>query len=93
MLAKSFARIHWQNLANFGVLALEFVNPDDYDTIREGDVLVLDGLRDALTTGSELSVHVPSRDAEIPVRHRLSPRQLEDVLAGGIIPKLALRGR
>ncbi|WP_068160933.1 aconitate hydratase [Rhodococcus phenolicus] len=93
VLAKSFARIHWQNLANFGVLALEFVNPDDYDTIREGDVLVLDGLRDALTTGSELSVHVPSRDAEIPVRHRLSPRQLEDVLAGGIIPKLALRGR
>ena len=93
VLAKSFARIHWQNLANFGVLALEFVNPDDYDTIREGDVLVLDGLRDALTTGSELSVHVPSRDAEIPDRHRLSPRQLEDVLAGGIIPKLALRGR
>ncbi|MGW0017995.1 aconitate hydratase [Rhodococcus sp. NPDC003382] len=91
VLAKSFARIHWQNLANFGVLALEFANPDDYDVIEQGDVLVLDGLRDALVAGPELSVHNSTRNTDIPVRHRLSPRQLEDVLAGGIIPKLALR--
>src|SRR5699024_5630819 len=30
VIAKSFARIHWQNLANFGVLPLEFANPEDY---------------------------------------------------------------
>ncbi len=51
MIATSFARIHWQNLANFGVLALEFENPDDYDTIRQDDVLVLDGVRDAIRSG------------------------------------------
>ena len=33
VIAKSFARIHWQNLANYGVLALEFENPGDHDTI------------------------------------------------------------
>ncbi|WP_420749041.1 aconitate hydratase [Rhodococcus sp. O3] len=93
VLAKSFARIHWQNLANFGVLALEFENPNDYDAIEQGDVLVLDGLRDALVAGPHLSVHDSTRNIDIPVRHRLSPRQLEDVLAGGIIPKLALRER
>ncbi|MDV2478140.1 aconitate hydratase [Rhodococcus zopfii] len=93
VLAKSFARIHWQNLANFGVLALEFENPDDYDAIEQGDVFVLDGLRDALVAGPDLSVHDSTREVDIPVRHRLSPRQLEDVLAGGIIPKLALRER
>ena len=27
MIAKSYARIHWQNLANFGVLAAEFADP------------------------------------------------------------------
>ena len=33
VIAKSFARIHWQNLANFGVLAVEFDDPDDYDRV------------------------------------------------------------
>lgn len=93
VLAKSFARIHWQNLANFGVLALEFENPDDYDAIEQGDMLILDGVRGALAAGARLSVHDVTHEKDIPVLHRLSPRQREDVLAGGIIPKLALRAR
>jgi aconitate hydratase len=47
VIAKSFARIHWQNLANYGVLALEFENPGDYDTIDQGDTLGIQQLRDA----------------------------------------------
>ncbi|MGO3894785.1 aconitate hydratase, partial [Brevibacterium aurantiacum] len=39
VIAKSLARIHWQNLANFGVLALEFATEDDYETLSQGDVL------------------------------------------------------
>jgi len=27
VIAKSFARIHWQNLINFGVLPMTFVKP------------------------------------------------------------------
>ena len=34
VLARSFARIHWQNLANFGVLPLTFAGPGDYDLIE-----------------------------------------------------------
>ena len=37
VIAKSYARIHWQNLANFGVLAAEFTDPADYDRIEAGD--------------------------------------------------------
>ena len=48
VLAVSFARIHWQNLANFGVLALEFTDPDDYQSIEQGDVLILEDLRNTL---------------------------------------------
>src|SRR5690349_1375013 len=44
VIAKSFARIHWQNLANFGVLALEFADPADYDSVTQGDVLSLTNL-------------------------------------------------
>ncbi|MEV0945109.1 aconitate hydratase [Rhodococcus sp. NPDC049939] len=92
VIAKSFARIHWQNLANFGVLALEFENPDDYDTIRQGDVLILDGVREAIRSGARLTVFDVTRELEIPVHHRLSRRQVNDVLAGGLIPNLARQG-
>ncbi|MBV8161972.1 MAG: aconitate hydratase, partial [Acidimicrobiia bacterium] len=51
VIAKSFARIHWQNLVNFGILPLEFADPADYDRIVQGGVLVLDGLRDGRRDG------------------------------------------
>ncbi len=33
-LVKDFARIHWQNLVNFGVLPLTFVHEKDYEKNR-----------------------------------------------------------
>src|SRR5699024_3356568 len=41
VIAASFARIHWQNLANFGILPLEFVDPDDASAISQDRVLEL----------------------------------------------------
>ncbi|WP_413099540.1 aconitate hydratase [Streptomyces sp. Inha503] len=91
VIAKSYARIHWQNLVNFGVLPLEFEDPADYDRIGPDDRLHVSGLREALAPGGEpaLRVRNATRDEEYTVRHRLSPRQREAVLAGGIIPALA----
>jgi aconitate hydratase len=91
VLAKSFARIHWQNLANFGVLALELTAESDYADIDTGDTLVIDGLRAAVAAGSELTVTNLTKGSQYTVRHRLSPRQTEAVLAGGQIPLLAAR--
>jgi aconitate hydratase len=89
VIAKSFARIHWQNLANFGILALEFENPDDYDEIAQGDVLRIDGVRDALRAGTPLVAHDQTRRCDVALSHRLSQRQVMAVLAGGVIPLLA----
>ncbi len=89
VIAKSFARIHWQNLANFGILAVEFEDPADYERIAQDDVLRIDGLRDALRDGSSLVAHNQTRDADIALCHRLSQRQVDSVLAGGVIPLLA----
>jgi aconitate hydratase len=86
VIARSYARIHWQNLANFGVLATEFTDPGDYDRIETGDELSVDGLTGALGSGTELTVHNQTRDTGYRVRHRLSPRQAAMVLAGGQIP-------
>jgi aconitate hydratase len=90
VLACSFARIHGQNLANFGVLPLEFADEGDRERISAGDTLVLDGLHDALPTG-ELTVRNTTKDEDYRVTHRLSARQVEAVLAGGRIPLLARR--
>jgi aconitate hydratase len=89
VIAKSFARIHWQNLANYGVLALEFENADDYDTIDQDDTLRIGHLRDTLASRDTIEVENLTKKRSFPVRHRLSPRQVKDVLAGGLIPRLA----
>src|ERR1700712_4388548 len=88
VVAKSFARIHWQNLANFGVLALELADDDDYDKIENGDVLVVEGLPDVLKSGQELEIRNDTKDESYGVRHRLSERQIDLLAAGGLIPTL-----
>ncbi|MFT6942433.1 MAG: aconitate hydratase [Nitriliruptoraceae bacterium] len=82
VLAVGYARIHWQNLANFGVLALE-IDRADHARLRQGDVLRLHGLREAVTSGaSEVAVEVDGRDA-LTARISLSDRQRANVRAGG----------
>jgi aconitate hydratase len=91
VLASSYARIHWQNLANFGVLPLEFVDEADAERIEVGDQLAVEGLRDALRRG-EVTIHNRTRDQSIRTRHRLSPRQVAMILAGGRIPQFRQPG-
>jgi aconitate hydratase len=88
VLAISYARIHWQNLANFGVLALEFADPDDYDRIDQGDKLELHGIRSALKNDTGLTVRNVTKAEEYRAVHRLSERQVGMLLAGGLIPWL-----
>jgi aconitate hydratase len=87
VLALSFARIHWQNLVNFGVLPLEVVDEGDLEEIEVDDVLEMSGLRKALT-GSDLTVRNTTQGTEYAVRHRMSGRQVEVLLAGGLVPWL-----
>ncbi|MGO1909770.1 MAG: aconitate hydratase [Brevibacterium linens] len=87
VVAKSLARIHWQNLANFGVLALEFTNESDYESLSQGDVLEFRGLRDELGEGTTITAEAAGRKFEF--RHGLSPRQVEMILAGGRIAQRA----
>ncbi|MBW0104080.1 aconitate hydratase [Pseudonocardia sp. KRD291] len=90
VVARSYARIHWQNLANFGVLALEFADPADRDRIDQGTVLHLTGLHGL--PGTDRIVATDDDGHEFTLTHRLSARQVRDVVAGGTIPQLARRG-
>jgi aconitate hydratase len=87
VIAKSFARIHWQNLANFGILALEFADDADYDALEQGATLSFSGVRDALQNGAEVTGTVDGTGYTF--RHQLSERQVSMVLAGGLIRQIA----
>ncbi|WP_053219297.1 aconitate hydratase [Virgibacillus senegalensis] len=84
-LAKDFARIHWQNLVNFGVLPLTFVDEEDYAKINQGDVLELTDLRNKLQQGNEFNISIKGKNQSIAVQHALSGRQVEIMLKGGLI--------
>ncbi|HET7627235.1 MAG TPA: aconitate hydratase [Bacillales bacterium] len=82
-LAKDFARIHWQNLINFGVLPLTFTKEDDFEQLEQGDVIELSQLHDQITQGNEVQVKVKGKELSFTAHHSLSPRQIDVVLAGG----------
>jgi aconitate hydratase len=91
VIAKSFARIHWQNLVNFGVLPLTFAVAVDYETVQPDERIRITNLHGILRRGRELSGHVVGRERAIELRHDLSERQIELLLAGGAINWMRIR--
>ena len=85
VIAKSFARIHWQNLCNFGILPLTFVNPDDLERIDRDDLLVIDDVRNAIIKNRQVSITNKTKSETYEAEHAMSERQTEMVLAGSLI--------
>lgn len=85
VIARSIARIHGQNLVNFGVLPLLFVDPADHARIEQGDVLRIVDVRAALQRGESIRAENVTRGDALEVRHDLSVRQVRVLLAGGLI--------
>ncbi|MEX0805129.1 MAG: aconitate hydratase [Candidatus Binatia bacterium] len=85
VVAKSFARIHHQNLLNFGILPLTFVNPADWEKINQNDVLVLSDLHEAIRRGSQVKVSNKTKGETYITEHAMTDRQIEMVLAGSLI--------
>jgi aconitate hydratase len=90
VIAKNFARIHGQNLVNFGVAPLVFCDPGDRDAIEPGDTLRIEGLHDVLR--SREPIDVAHGERRFQVRHELSDRQVRILLAGGLINDFRQRG-
>lgn len=84
VFARGFARIHGQNLVNFGILPLVFVDPAEYDRLENGDVLVLKNLPEEVRRG-RISIENRTRSHTFEVCHDLSARQVEVLLEGGLI--------
>ena len=84
VIATGFARIHRQNLINYGVLPLEFENSDDRERLDPGARIQINGLATALEEG-HLQVHVEGSDEPVICRLKLAPRERKALLAGGAV--------
>jgi len=84
VVAKSFARIHRANLINFGILPLEFEDPVDYDSLKQGSVLNLDGVTDALARGDK-TLKVTCADRSFEVKADYTARDREILIQGGLL--------
>ena len=61
VIAKGFARIHRQNLVNFGVLPLVFADPSVYDRLESMDLIVISDLRKQIAEKEKVEVKFPKR--------------------------------
>ena len=85
-IAKSFSRIHFGNLINYGILPLTLESEADYDAIQEGDTLNLDNVIELLENGSNsFPVHNQTSETTIITNLEISSRQREILLAGGLL--------
>ncbi|MCB0552084.1 MAG: aconitate hydratase, partial [Phaeodactylibacter sp.] len=90
VIVKSFARIHETNLKKQGMLGLTFVNPADYEKIRQDDKIDLLGF-DSMAPGKNLTVRLHHSDGstdEFPVAHTYNQAQIDWVRAGSALNKI-----
>lgn len=88
VLARSISRIHRQNLPNFGIVPLSFEDPELAAVIERGEVLTFEDLPEQLRSGGPVVVRREGGD-EIRFLHDLSERELDNVIAGGAINRVA----
>ncbi|NUQ26660.1 MAG: aconitate hydratase [Saprospiraceae bacterium] len=90
VVVKSFARIHETNLKKQGMLALTFVNPEDYELIRQDDKIDLLGFSD-MQPGKNLTVvlhHSDGSEDLFEVAHTYNEQQIDWVRAGSALNKI-----
>lgn len=93
VIARSFARIHESNLKKQGLLALTFLDPADYDRVREDDRVSLVGLA-AMEPGQPVECRVTHADGTtdtLRLAHSFSASQLEWFRAGSALNLLHSR--
>ena len=84
VIAKSLARIHRDNLINFGIIPFTFKTNKDYNTLKKNDILELSDMRKKIEENLKIiTITNISQKYTIEVQHDLSDREREIILAGG----------
>ena len=85
VVAKSYARIHCANLANAGLIPLQFNDEADYDKIDQMDDLCLPHIRKELEQGTDVTMQDLTKGVEFRLTAMLTSRERQMVLAGGLL--------
>lgn len=89
VIAESFARIHWQNLINFGVLPCTIIEEEQRQLLQGVESIVINDLHNQLQASTlQLELVVASNNTTVTVEHQLDARQREIIQCGGVIPWL-----
>ncbi|MDD2247163.1 MAG: aconitate hydratase [Proteiniphilum sp.] len=87
ILVKSFARIHETNLKKQGMLALTFVNKDDYIKVQERDKISVKGLKE-FAPGKNMMIellHADGTKDNFEASHTYNKQQIEWFKAGSAL--------
>lgn len=84
VVAKSFARIHFANLINSGIIPLVFNDPQDYDKVDYLDDVVIPDIHRAIKDGKATLVN-KTKDVEIALTSVFSERQIAVLQMGGYL--------
>ncbi|MBP6230781.1 MAG: aconitate hydratase [Paludibacteraceae bacterium] len=90
IIVKSFARIHETNLKKQGLLALTFINKEDYDKVRENDTISIIGIA-SMTPNKPLTMIVHHADGTsdlCEVAHTYNEAQINWYKAGSALNAL-----
>lgn len=85
VIAKSFARIHMANLINSGIIPMTFENEADYDSIDLSDELTIDNAIEQVKKADTIVVKNLTKGTQFNAKVSLSDRQVEMILAGGLL--------
>ncbi len=92
VIAKSFARIHKDNLINFGILPL-IVESDVYKSIDQGAEIEFPYLAKEVKESSEVTFIDIQKEKTYMAEHDLTARQREIILAGGLLNYVRRKGK
>lgn len=84
VIAKSFARIHFANLINSGIIPLVFDNPEDYDKIDFLDDVEIPDIQNAIEEGNATLVN-KTKGLKISLISAFSERQIDVLKMGGYL--------
>ncbi len=81
VIAKSFARIHRNNLINAAILPCLYVSGE----VAQGDVLSFTNIHKSIQTDNEFVVRNLTQDCDVIVKVQLTDREVEILMAGGYL--------
>jgi len=84
VITKSFARIHRDNLINFGIIPFTFIDGDDYDKLKQNDLLEIKGLIKLISDNHKpIKIQNVTQGYTFDITYDLSERERNILIAGG----------